>query len=89
MDRHRKDGAAGEDGGNPQRTCGRRFISYADLQKRYGKSRVTIWRWVRTGRLPAPFRTGPNSVDFDADEIEARDANLERVTYAPTQEAVT
>ena len=88
MDRHRPDGADGEFGGLPQRTGGRRFLSYAVLEERYDKSRVTIWRWVRAGLLPAPYQTGPNSVDFDADEIEARDANLERVTYAPTQEEV-
>ena len=88
MDRHRKDGTDGEYGGVPQHIGGRRFLSYADLEERYGKSRVTLWRWVRAGLLPAPYQTGPNSVDFDADEIAARDAGLERATYAPTQEAV-
>ena len=79
MGRHRADGADGEYGGPPR--GGRQFLSYADLEERYGKSRVTIWRWVRLGLLPAPYKTGPNSVDFDADEIEARDAGLERCTY--------
>ncbi len=88
MDRHRTDGADGEFCGAPQQYRGRRFLSYADLEERYGKSRVTLWRWVRAGLLPAPYRTGPNSVDFDAEEIEARDAGLERCAYAPTQEEV-
>ena len=87
MDRHRKDGADGDYGGVPQQYRGRRFLSYADLEARYGKSRVTLWRWVRAGLLPAPYRTGPNSVDFDAEEIEARDAGLERCAYAPAAEA--
>ncbi len=74
MNRHRSDGADGESGG-------RQFFSYADLEERYGKSRVTIWRWVRAGLLPAPYSNGPNSVAFKTQEIEERDANLRRKTY--------
>ncbi len=86
MDRHRSDGADGECGGVPQQYRGRRFLSYADLEKRYGKSRVTLWRWVRLGLLPAPYETGPNSVGFASDEIDERDAKLVRKSYG--QEAV-
>ena len=74
MDRHRKDGAD---------IASRRFLSYADLEERYGKSRITLWRWARAGLLPAPYQIGPNSVGFALDEIEARDAGLKRKTYAP------
>ncbi len=74
MNRHRSDGADGEFGGVL-------FLSYADLEKRYGKSRITLWRWVRAGLLPAPYETGPNSVGFRSDEIRERDANLKRKTY--------
>ena len=84
MDRHRPDGADGELGGVPQRYRGRRFLSYADLEARYGKSRVTIWRWIRAGLLPAPYETGPNSVGFASDEIDERDAGLKRRAYAPS-----
>ena len=83
MDRHRKDGADGELGG------GRRFLSYADLEERYGKSRVTLWRWVRAGLLPQPYITGPNSVGFASDEVDERDARLKRRAYAPAQEAAS
>ncbi len=74
MNRNRSDGADGESGG-------RQFFSYADLEERYGKSRVTIWRWVRAGMLPAPYENGPNSVAFKTQEIEERDAKLPRKTY--------
>ncbi len=74
MNRHRSDGADGESGGQ-------QFFSYADLEERYGKSRVTIWRWVRAGLLPAPYENGPNSVAFKIQEIEERDAKLPRKTY--------
>ena len=93
MDRHRPDGADGEFGGPPlggQKPLprgpprgGQRFLSYADLEERYGKSRVTIWRWVRAGLLPAPYVTGPNSVGFATDELDERDANLTRRAYGP------
>ena len=74
MNRHRSDGADG-------------FLSYADLEKRYGKSRVTIWRWVRAGLLPAPYEIGPNSVGFASDEIDERDANLTRRAYGQEADA--
>ena len=74
MDRFRSDGADSEIGGV-------QFLSYADLQKRYGKSRVTLWRWVRAGLLPAPYEIGPNSVAFKSQEVQQRDASLKRKTY--------
>ncbi len=79
MHRSRTDGADGEFGVQ-------QFLSYADLEERYGKSRVTLWRWVRAGLLPAPYEIGPNSVAFSAQEIQKRDAGLKRKTYG--QEAV-
>ena len=81
MDRHRSDGADGEHGGVSHRIGDRRFLSYADLENRYGKSRVTLWRWVRLGLLPPPYQLGPNSVAFASDELDARDAGLKRKAY--------
>jgi predicted DNA-binding transcriptional regulator AlpA len=72
MNRHRSDGADGDYGG---------FLSYADLEKHYQKSRVTLWRWVRAGLLPAPYELGPNSVGFSSREVRERDAKLRRKTY--------
>ena len=79
MDRHRSDGADGEPG-SPQ-LGGQKFFSYADLEERYGKTRVTIWRWVCKKLLPAPYDIGPGSVGFAVQEIEERDAKLPRKTY--------
>jgi predicted DNA-binding transcriptional regulator AlpA len=31
-----------------------RVLFKTDLARRYGKSRETIWRWIKSGRLPAP-----------------------------------
>ena len=79
MERHRSDGADGEPG-SPQ--LGRQlFLTYADLEKRYGKTRQTLWRWVHAGLLPAPYEIGPNSVAFKSQEIQERDDSLKRATY--------
>ena len=80
MGRHRFDGADGEHGAP---LGGQQYLSYADLAERYGKSRVTIWRWVRDGLLPAPYSTGPNSAGFSVQEIVERDAKLKRKSYGP------
>ncbi len=85
MNRHLSSGADGEYG-SPQ-LGGRQFLSYADLEERYGKSRVTLWRWVRAGRLTAPYILGPNTVGFALPEILAAEANLKRRAYAPAVEA--
>jgi predicted DNA-binding transcriptional regulator AlpA len=87
LDRFRTDGGDGEYGGVTHHVGGRRFLSYADLEERYGKSRVTLWRWVRAGLLPAPYMIGPGSVAFASDEIDERDAALTRRAYAPAVEA--
>ena len=80
--------ADGADGGNRGPPLGgQQFISYAQLEVRYGKSRVTLWRWVKTGRLPVPRRMGPNSVAFAVPEILEKEAGWERVNYAPAPEA--
>ena len=66
---------------SPRAPPGRTFLSYADLERRYRKSRVTIWRWVRAGLLPAPYELGPNSIGFASDELDERDAGLKRRDY--------
>ena len=37
---------------------GERFLSNADLGRRYNKSRMTIYRWQQAGYLPAPRLAG-------------------------------
>ena len=85
MDRSRTDGADGEFGG-PQ-LSGQQFLSYADLGTRYGKSRATLWRWVKIGRLPAPYELGPKSVAFSLSEILNSEAELKRRVYGPERSA--
>ena len=63
------------------------FYTYADLCERYNKSKVTLWRWVRAGRLPAPVQLGPNSVAFRGQEIRETEDSLERVAYSGQTDA--
>ena len=37
---------------------GERFLSNADLRRRYNKSRMTIHRWQKADYLPAPILIG-------------------------------
>lgn len=34
-----------------------------------GISPPTVWRWVRTGRLPAPVKLGPNTTGWNVGEL--------------------
>lgn len=33
-------------------------------------SKATIWRWVRQGRFPKPFKLGDRVTVWDMDEVE-------------------
>ncbi|MFZ4875003.1 helix-turn-helix transcriptional regulator [Janthinobacterium sp. Mn2066] len=54
-----------------------RIIRLADLastKDRPGKlpvSRDTIWRWVRAGKFPAPFKLSNRVTVWDLDQVEA------------------
>jgi len=34
-------------------------------------SPATIWRWVREGKFPKPFKLGAGTTVFDAAQVEA------------------
>jgi prophage regulatory protein len=38
-------------------------------------SPATIWRWVREGKFPAPFKLGESVTVWDAEKVEAFIAN--------------
>lgn len=54
-----------------------RVIRIADLtttKDRKGRlpvSPATVWRWVKEGKFPAPFKLGPNTTVFDLDQVDA------------------
>ena len=48
-----------------------RLLTRAEVEKRCGVSRSTVYRWMRTGQFPEPVRVGPRAVRWPASEIEA------------------
>ncbi len=34
-------------------------------------SRATLWRWIRDGKFPQPFKLGENCTVWDASEVDA------------------
>ena len=60
------------------------LFTYAQVAEQRSCSPVTLWRWIKEGKFPAPIKIGPNTVRFRGSEIEAHDAALERVDYAPS-----
>ena len=64
---------------------GERFLSIADLCRRYNKHRMTIRRWVQAGYLPAPVKIGPQTRAFRLSELQAREASWPRAQ--PTDRA--
>jgi predicted DNA-binding transcriptional regulator AlpA len=42
----------------------------AEKNGRLPVSPATIWRWIREGRFPAPFKLGKNVTVWDADVID-------------------
>ncbi|WP_241521140.1 helix-turn-helix transcriptional regulator [Kineobactrum sediminis] len=47
----------------------RRWVSDRTLAEYYEVSRCTIWRWVKSGRLPEPEKIGDNCTRWDFDKI--------------------
>ena len=54
--------------------CG--FVAARTLAAWLGVSQVTVWRWVKTGQLPAPKKLGANTTRFSVLEIRAVLAKL-------------
>ena len=54
------------------------YLTDLDVAAKFKISRATVWRWMRGGKLPRPYRLGPNCVRFAKSEIEAVEAQLER-----------
>ena len=71
----------------PTPTPPRRLLRPPEVCKRYGTSRTTLWRNVRAGTFPVPVQSGPNSIGWWSDELDAHDETLPRVAYAPDEEA--
>jgi predicted DNA-binding transcriptional regulator AlpA len=48
------------------------FYTYADLLRMgLASDRSTIWRWVKAGTFPEPFRLSANRTVFRKSEVDA------------------
>ena len=47
-----------------------RLLARADVEDRVGLGRSAIYRLMREGQFPEPFRIGPGTVRWSAREIE-------------------
>ncbi len=47
-----------------------RYIRDADVARRYGVGRATVWRWVREGELPPPIQLGRATTRWSLDVLE-------------------
>lgn len=54
--------------------CG--FVSARSLAAWLGVSQVTIWRWAKTGKLPAPRKLGEGTTRWNVGEVRAALASL-------------
>lgn len=61
-----------------------RVLSRRDVAATVGISVTTLWRLVKAGRFPAPFRVSPGRVGWDAATvarwIQARASSVEEVS---------
>ena len=51
-----------------------RLAQLASIKGRPGLlpvSHATIWRWVREGKFPKPFKLAPGTTCWDAGQVEA------------------
>ena len=51
-----------------------RISGLASTPKKPGKlpvSPATVWRWVREGKFPAPFKLGPKTTVWNSEDVDA------------------
>ncbi len=53
---------------DPARTA---YAADTDLAAHFGVSRATIWRWVKTGDLPAPVKLSPQLTRWRWVDVQA------------------
>lgn len=49
---------------------GTRLLRVSDVARYLSTSRCTVFRWLRTGRLPQPIRFGRRSIRWRAEDLE-------------------
>lgn len=52
----------------------RKWVTDKFLSNYFQVSRVTIWAWAKSGRLPQPEKLGPNTTRWDFQKIQEGEA---------------
>ena len=48
----------------------KQFYRPADVKKRYGISHATIYRWIKSGKLPEPKRITAKTIGWDKEILD-------------------
>lgn len=77
-----------DDGGSEPDGAGTDLIpGWAGITAEVHKSRVQLWRDIKSGRFPPPIETGPNSIAWYRSEVQAWKMSRPRRTYGAAQSA--
>jgi prophage regulatory protein len=49
----------------------KKYIRPLEIAENLGVDVATIWRWVKAGILPKPFRPTQRTTVFDAEQVQA------------------
>src|SRR4051794_13157819 len=60
----------------PKATTASNYYTVSQATARLGVSRISIWRWIRDGHLPA-MRLGPRTTRIKREDIERALAQIE------------
>lgn len=63
-----------------------KLLTLTEVAEAENVSRVTVWRRIKAGILPAPVMVGDRSPRISEFEYQEYRASLPRVSYAPTDD---
>lgn len=52
------------------------YLTYKQVTERLGVTRQTIYRWIKSGKFPAPVRVGDQTVRFRTEDLQEFENSL-------------
>ncbi len=56
-----------------------RYLNIADIAERYGISRSTVERFVKSGVIPKPIKLGRRTIRWRSDVLDKHDEELQNI----------